>query len=423
MGVAFRFVHTADLHLDSPFAGIGQVAPHLQAQLQEATFAAFHQIVDLCLREQVDFLTISGDIFDHAHISLRAQVRFREELKRLSDAGISSFVLFGNHDHGAGERAELKWPERVHIFPAGKVEAVPVYKEGREIARVYGISYPRAEVKENLAKRFRREEGVPYAIALLHANVGSDSEHANYAPCTLGDLQASGFDFWGLGHIHKRALLQTEHPVILYPGNPQGRHINESGERGCYLVEVDEHGETECRFHAVDSVRWTAEEVTIEGLTQEEELYQRMLAQLEAAGQKHRGRTVMVRLILTGRGALHEKLCVPGALDEWLQMVREHDLAVGEHPVYCETIQRKTRPLLQREEKLNDPGLLGDVVALVDACRSGKEGLDFLREALQPLFASPYVRQVLPEPDEQQLLDWLAEAEDLLIEWLGKDGS
>jgi DNA repair protein SbcD/Mre11 len=421
MGVAFRFVHTADLHLDSPFIGIGQTSPVIQEKLREATFEAFHRIVDLCIRENVDFLTIGGDVFDGANRSLRAQVRFRDELKRLAEAGIRSFVIHGNHDHQGGEWIQLEWPESVHIFSSQSVEAVPVIREGREIARIYGISYSQAEVTENLAKRFKRDADAPYAIALLHSNVGSANEHANYAPCTLSELKQSGFDFWGLGHIHKRALLHEEHPVILYPGNPQGRHPNETGARGCYLVEVGEDGHTVCTFHETDAVRWTLEEITIDGLTREEELYARLLELLDTVYRQHRGRTVIVRILLKGRGPLHAFVKVREMREDLLAALRENAPVDEETYIFCESIHCQTKPLIDKEIYRNDPGLLGDVLALAEACRTEEGRLDFLRRAIHPLFEVASARQVLEQPSDEELLQWLAEAEDVLLELLGKE--
>ena len=93
-----KFVHCADLHLDTPFRGLSDVAPDVGRALNEATFQSWTNIVDLAIREGVDFVVIAGDVYDSSDRSLRAQFRFRDGLKRLSDHGIPSFVAFGNHD-------------------------------------------------------------------------------------------------------------------------------------------------------------------------------------------------------------------------------------------------------------------------------------------------------------------------------------
>ena len=121
---AFTFVHTADLHLDSPFVGLEQIDPEVASVLKDATFRAFDNIIDLCIESDARFLLVAGDVFDSGDRSLIAQLRFRDGLQRLDDAGINSFVVHGNHDPLDGWTASLDWPERTHIFQGDEVEAV-----------------------------------------------------------------------------------------------------------------------------------------------------------------------------------------------------------------------------------------------------------------------------------------------------------
>jgi len=154
----FSFVHTADLHLDSPFVGLQSVDDHVASTLRDATFHSFDRIVELCLERNADFLLVAGDIYDSRDRSLRAQLRFRDGLRRLSEEGVSSFVVHGNHDPLDSWAASLEWPERTHIFGGSAVTAEPVERDGQMIALVYGISYPTQEVRENLARKFRRRD-------------------------------------------------------------------------------------------------------------------------------------------------------------------------------------------------------------------------------------------------------------------------
>ena len=210
----FRFLHTGDLHLDSPFVGLtAEAPPEVARALRDSTLQAWERIVKLALDEQVDFAVVAGDAFEHANRTLLAQVRFRDGLERLATAGIPSFVVTGNHDPLSGWEPTVRWPEAVHRFGAEAVEGRPVLRAGREIARVYGISYPVRDVTENLALRFRRDADTPYAVAVLHANVGGQPGHLPYSPCTLSDLRASGIEYWALGHVHKPGILsQADRP-------------------------------------------------------------------------------------------------------------------------------------------------------------------------------------------------------------------
>ncbi|MGO9560026.1 MAG: metallophosphoesterase family protein, partial [Acidimicrobiales bacterium] len=168
----FCFVHAADLHLDTPFKGVSETAPRIGAALREASLDAFDQLVELCLDREAAFLLVAGDVYDGAERGLRAQLRFRDGLQRLSDAGIDTFVVHGNHDPvDEGWSAVRVWPERVHFFGADEVECMPVARDGQVIATVQGISYGRREVTENLALRFSRPTSEGLKIGLLHCNV------------------------------------------------------------------------------------------------------------------------------------------------------------------------------------------------------------------------------------------------------------
>ena len=233
-----RFVHTADLHLDSPFAGFSANAPgDVTAALRDATFEAYDAIVELCLAEHVDALLVAGDIYDSSDKSLRAQLRFIDGLKRLAAAGIRSFICHGNHDPLDGWEAGFATPVGCHRF-GDAVEVVPLDPADPGRAAIYGYSYPRQRVTDNVARQFQRTDDAAFAIGLLHANVGADTGHERYAPCTVDDLAATGMDYWALGHVHTRQVLRSNGPAIVYPGNPQGRHPNELGARGIYIVDV-----------------------------------------------------------------------------------------------------------------------------------------------------------------------------------------
>src|SRR3989338_7959088 len=153
----FRFVHTSDLHLDSPFTSLSELDLAIAGKLRDATLTAFDRIIDLCIEREVDFLLVGGDIYDGAYRSLKAQLRFRKGLQRLSDVGILSFVVHGNHDPLDGWVANLEWPEKTHIFGGDAVQGFPIVQGREEIARIHGISFGTRDVRKNLAKEFRRE--------------------------------------------------------------------------------------------------------------------------------------------------------------------------------------------------------------------------------------------------------------------------
>src|SRR5215468_8836331 len=260
-----RFVHAADLHLDSPFRGIGNASSALKEQLQAATLGALRRVVDHTIASKADFLIIAGDIYDSKDRNLRALVSFRNEMERLAERNIPVYLVHGNHDPLNGWGSGFQLPPNVMTF-GGRTDTEPFIRRGREAAQITGVSYQRERVTDNLASSLKPTDGAPYSIAVLHANVGHQSGHADYAPATVAELAAAGFDYWALGHVHTTSVLAAEPAMIVYPGNTQGRNPRESGRRGCYQVDVDTHGRVHLEFIETSIARWAHIEFSIASL-------------------------------------------------------------------------------------------------------------------------------------------------------------
>ena len=409
-----RFVHAADLHLDSPFRGIRSEAPDYVADtLYNATFAAYEKIIELCLRERVDALLVAGDVYDGADRSLRAQLKFIEGLKRLDDAGIRSFICHGNHDPLDGWEARLDLPSGCVRF-GPDVTSAPVFPTEPERAKVYGISYPQREMRENLSPRFREAIlGDGFNIGLLHANVGSNPDHDSYAPCTVADLTDSPIDYWALGHVHTRQTLHPNQPVVVYPGNPQGRHPNEPGARGVYLVEVGDDGAAQLKFQEVDVVRWETLTLDIGGLETEQALINAVYGLAESTLAGAGGRSVVTRLVLTGRGPMHRSLRRAGMADDILEQLNKQ-YASARPWLWCEGIRMATASLVDRAQVAQRQDFAGDLARLAGEMREDPEALAELSKSLQALYVRSdgraYLREHLPPDDE--LRELLAAAED-----------
>ena len=137
-----RFIHAADLHLDTPFRGLKEVDEKIAASLRDATFTAFDNLVHYALRERIDFLLVAGDVYEQTERSLRAQLHFRDGLARLARAGICTYVVHGNHDPLDGWVSRIEFPDEVTIFPGDRVSSVAYLKDGVPVARIHGLSYP-----------------------------------------------------------------------------------------------------------------------------------------------------------------------------------------------------------------------------------------------------------------------------------------
>jgi DNA repair protein SbcD/Mre11 len=327
---SFTFVHAADLHLDTPFKEIHELAPHAAEELCEASLAAFDSIVNLALERRSAFVLVAGDVYDGAERGVRAQARFRAGLQLLSDEGISSFVVHGNHDPvETGWSAISSWPDRTTVFSSREVECVEVVRDDAILATVQGISFPAREVHENLALRFSRPENGGVHIGLLHCNVGGADGYDNYSPCTLNDLKRARLDYWALGHIHAREILAEGSgpgdPWIVYPGNTQARSLkrSERGAKGVFVVPVVEGVIGRPEFVPCDRVRFAQVDCPIDDVVDLAELTDRLM---DAAGGELTnadGRSVVLRARLKGRGPLHADLARPGYLDDLRQTLRD----------------------------------------------------------------------------------------------------
>ncbi|MDP6666290.1 MAG: DNA repair exonuclease [Dehalococcoidia bacterium] len=412
---SFRFVHAADLHIDSPFAGIGDTDNRVATRLREATYEAFQNLVDLCITTEADFLVIAGDVYDGADRSVRAQLRFRDGLGKLAKKGIQTFVVHGNHDPLNGWQSSISWPEGVHIFGATP-EWKNIEKNGEVVAAVQGMSYPTSEVTDNLAVQFSPpESGNMFAIGLLHANVGANGAHANYAPCTVEELSTSGIDYWALGHVHTRQTLKRSAPVIAYPGNTQGRHPNETGARGALVVDVDPSGASKTEFVALDVVRWERCEVDISNLNTIDGLDSAIRQHTDNLSVQAEGRDVVCRVTLVGRGPLHEQLTADGAVGDLLDAARS--TWIGSSPwVWVERIVDSTRPAIDIEFRAKQDDFLGATLkrALLSSIESDE--IERLTEVVADVYSGR--RNGLDKPSDEQVSAWAEEARWYLAELL-----
>ncbi|MDT7043104.1 DNA repair exonuclease [Candidatus Nitronereus thalassa] len=412
---AFQFVHTADLHLDSPFRGLSEVAPALQSVLREATFQAFERIIDLCINRDVNFLLIAGDIHDASDRSLRALTRLRQGFERLADHHIPVFMCHGNHDPLTGWSEHFSWPDNVWVFDTKEVAARPVLVQGAEIARIYGVSFGMEKVTDNLAQQFQGDPEAPWSIGLLHTNVGQDPNHGNYAPCQLDDLVRAGMNYWALGHVHTHRILRDQDPLIIYPGNPQGRHVRETGPRGCYLVSVDSQGHASPEFVPVDVVRWYDERLTIMGLGDFDDLLNRMDERVHVIRQQSEGRGVVVRWQFEGRGPLHRELIRPGRLEDLLMTIREK-WGTGSQFVWSEAVHDRTGREVDLDGIRHEENLLGDFIRLTEI--EDASNLQHIRQAIEPLFDDPRVYRYLGAPSDAQIREWVQTAQHLGLDRL-----
>lgn len=231
----FRFVHTADIHLDSPLRSLALRNAELAELVGDASRQALTAIIDLCLDEQVDALIIAGDLYDGDQTSMKTARFLAGQLEKLHQAGIRTYLIKGNHDALSKIAKELVLPDTVKIF-GGNAEAIEITAGSLPVA-LHGLSFAKPHAPETLLPRYRPPVLDAVNIGIMHTSLAGSVGHDAYAPCNVIDLHASGFDYWALGHIHQRTHHAGKATVIM-PGMPQGRDINEAGPKSVSIVTV-----------------------------------------------------------------------------------------------------------------------------------------------------------------------------------------
>jgi DNA repair protein SbcD/Mre11 len=409
------FVHAADLHLDAPFRRVDAADTRVRDACVESTFAAFERIVDVCLERDAAFLVVSGDAFNTAERSFRAQSRFRAAAARLAEAGVRVFLAGGNHDPASGGPVSLEMPANVHYFASGTVERVAFPSEDDPACVLYGRSFARARETANLAREFGKRKGDPFAIGVLHANVGGNQQYEPYAPCSLDDLLAAGMDYWALGHIHQHQVLASEPPVV-YPGSPQGLDPNEAGEHGCVVVTVGSAG-VSTEFVETGRIAWDRQSIDLTEASSLDDVLAAVQATCERARDGADGRPVLLRVDLTGRSAAHALLSRGAAFEELVAEVRAEQVAVSPW-VWLDRVRDLTRPALDLDRVREGADFAGDVVRIADEIDAG-EAAEMLDEVLDPIRSA--ARDVELDFDGTALLE---RARDLCLDRLlaGEEG-
>lgn len=340
--------------------------------------AAFESLIDLCLERGAAFLVIAGDVYDGPERGLRAQLRFRDGLARLSEAGVASFVVHGNHDPAESGWSALSgpWPEEVTVFGPRTVQAVTVERDGVPLASVQGISFARRSERENLALRFDRNAGPGLQVGVLHCNVqGAASGYDDYSPCTLEDLKGVGLDYWALGHIHSAMTLSgregSGEPWVVYPGNLQARSpkASERGPKGAVVVQVRAGQVASVEPVSCDVVRFELVELDVAEVADLADLRARLAALCKQRLASAEGRSLVLRGRLVGRGEVAPDLRRPGSIEGLVLALRD-ELAEDDPFAWWDSIDDRSRSTVDLELVRSGSDFAADLVAMADELKS-----------------------------------------------------
>jgi len=389
----FRFIHAADIHLDSPLKGLAGHEGSVVERIRRATREALAELVSIAIREEVAFMIIAGDVYDGSWRDYQTGRYFVRQMGRLRAKGIPVYMIYGNHDAESQITRRLTLPENVTVFSAKKPET---YGVPTVSVVLHGQSFYQRDVTENLARTYPLPVSGKLNIGILHTALTGAEGHDNYAPCSMGDLTEKGYDYWALGHVHERAVLH-KHPYVVYSGVLQGRHIRETGPKGASLVTVEDREIVDVSHFSVDVVRWEVLKIDASNAEVLLDLEEQVRSAIErAAGEHADGRILACRIIVEGATAVHENALAD--IDRLTTEARAAAESLGRSQVWIEKLKISTRPLQKRKNE----GAMTEAFGKVSEARTDPGLQDELREALGTLI-NRLPHEVRKDPDDPLL--------------------
>lgn len=444
MSHKIRFIHTSDLHLGTPLKSIGSMPKRVQELFVNATYKALERIIDVALKYEVDFLVTAGDIYDQKSRSVKANRFLIEQLTRLDDKGIPTFIIYGNHDP-LGEREEMiQPPDSVKIFGHEQGEVKKVRNASDDlIARVLGQSYRTESESRTMYKYYTPEDDSVVNIGLLHTGLNPDNK--NYVPCSPSNLKSKDdIHYWALGHIHQQTIYNNSIPWIVHSGTPQGGHIGEAGLKGCLLVEAEPGEIPDVQFIPTSPVVWLTREIKIDediekiphNLTEVTNLISEHAEEILTEVPKVPDSLALVsdeniedivegycvRWVLSGRGEIHSLFEEQGAeATEDIEEGLRKQFGEREPFLWTESVETRTAMPITDLDKLVDRD---EVVKKVLGLRKELESNEELRSKIVDSFGQIWYVQKDHEDEEDDKFPItdetfrviLKQAQDLVIE-------
>jgi exonuclease SbcD len=312
---SFRFIHAADLHLGSPFQGLALKDADIAAIFVEASRRAFSTLVSRAIELGVDFFVIAGDVYDGDWKDNKIGLFFNREMGRLDRAGIPVYLLRGNHDALSVITKTITLPGNVHEFPTSKPGSVTI--DHLKVV-LHGQGFAERSANDNLALNYPVPVKGSFNIGVLHTSLTGREPHAPYAPCSVDDLRSRGYDYWALGHVHDYEQVASD-PLIVFPGNLQGRSVREQGAKGAVLVSVDD-GQASVERLIVDEARFAMAEIAIDVDHSAAEILQLVEQSARSIRAEAEDRTTALRIRLRGASRLHRQFVAQR--QQWIDEVQ-----------------------------------------------------------------------------------------------------
>ena len=410
----FKYIHAADIHLDSPLRGLSRYESAPAESIRNACRRAFENLVDLAIEEEVAFVLLAGDLYDGDWKDYSTGIFLSKQMGRLGQHNIQVFSVSGNHDAANRMTKSLDSPSNMKNFSSRKVETVKLDDLG---VAIHGRSFPTQHVNENFAAGFCTAEKGLFNIGLLHTSLDGREGHANYAPCSLDDLRSKGYQYWALGHIHKPEIV-IEEPHVIFPGCIQGRHIREAGAKGCVLVSVYDGAISEIDRIPLDVLRWSLCDIDITDVSEMREVLERVRKGMEQERALAEDRPLAMRIRLQGATKIADELAAyPEKLE---QQIKALGAETAGDELWIERIENSTTGKLDLESTLADDNAMGKLLKEIMNITNGADDVDGLKDKIAELRQKAPSEafgddSILNLDDEQTVHRIVEEAKHMLI--------
>lgn len=410
----FKFIHAADIHLDSPLRGLSRYESAPVDSIRDACRRAFENLVSLAIEEEVAFVLLAGDLYDGDWKDYSTGIFLSKQMGRLGQHNIRVLAVSGNHDAANRMTKSLDHPSNFKIFSSKKVETVKL--DGLGVA-IHGRSFPTQHVDENLGASFCSAEKGLFNIGLLHTSLDGREGHANYAPCSLDDLRSKGYQYWALGHIHKQEIVQEE-PHVIFSGCIQGRHIREAGPKGCVLVSVNDGTGAEIEKVSLDVLRWSLCAIDLTDIYDSREVLECVRKGIERERALAEDRPLAMRIRLQGATKIADELAAyPDRLEHQIKALGAETAGDG---LWIERVENATTRKLDLKSTPSDDNAIGRLLKEILNITNGTDDIAGLKEKIAELRQKAPSEafgddSVLNLDDEQTVHRIVDEAKHMLI--------
>jgi DNA repair exonuclease SbcCD nuclease subunit len=416
-----KFIHAADIHLDSPLRGLERYEDAPVDEVRSATRQAFENLVELAIEEEVSFVLLAGDLYDGDWRDYNTGLFFVGQMNRLREAGISVHLVSGNHDAASQITKNLKLPDNVIHHGHKKPQTVVLDNLG---VAIHGQSFSDRSVSQDLAADYPVGDSALFNIGLLHTSLDGRPPHDDYAPCSLNTLRSKNYRYWALGHAHVREEVSSD-PWVVFAGCIQGRHARETGPKGCTLVTVEDGEVAAVEPRELDVVRWAVVRVDLADATSGDSTIEHVRRALQDELDGSDGRLIATRLILEGSSDAHADLARNP--ERWIQEYRAQASSLASPGVWLEKVQLHTRRPVDLVRQLDREDALGDLLRMIADLESAPLELESIAEEFSDLKSKlpPELTSgddALDPTDPELLKASLSEVKEILLARLLEEG-